>query len=81
MIGQTIPLLYRALLNGSLIPRPFLSLGTRLCSTAVYGTSLKQTTFGWVKDTISAGASSMFIQLTGEEFYSWYASASKIMFV
>ena len=41
-------------------------------STAVYGSSLKQTPFGWVKDALSAGASSMFIQLTNEEFYSWY---------
>ena len=41
-------------------------------STAVYGSSLKQTPFGWVKDALSAGASSMFIQLTGEEFYSRY---------
>ena len=36
---------------------------------AVYGNSLKQTPFGWVKDALLAGASSMFIQLTGEEFY------------
>ena len=38
----------------------------------VYGSSLKQTPFGWVKEALSAGASSMIIQLTGEEFYSWY---------
>ena len=39
---------------------------------AVYGSSLKQTPFGWVKDALSAGANFIFIQLTGEEFYSRY---------
>ena len=39
------------------------------CSKVVDDCSLKWTPFGWVKDALSAGASS---KITGKKFYSRY---------